>query len=655
MNKYLLTFLLFFVAISGISQINSKIDSLNKLLDSPTNDSLIALWSNSLFGLYVPINPDSSFYFGEKARKIAIRLENQRLIASNALNFGSYYWYKSDFNKAIEQYIKAAKLFKDHGTPKDIADVKANIGSVYLSIGNFDQALPYFKQSLPLYEELGHFSGIANIQNYLGVIYSSKENYDSAIFHFKLCAEYAIKSNSELIEARGISNVALIYSMQEKFDKARDYYLKSLKLEKRIGNEPGILKSYLQLGNLETKLGNFTSAKKYFQMAKDRPYIQNDLEGQKTLAEEYYALYEKEGRIDSAYAYYKLFTQLKDSISDSEDKAYINELNTQYETEKKENEILALQKDKALADLSIAAEKNKNLLLLIGSLLIAAILVFITYFYFQTRKKKKETDKRNELITNINKKLSQSQDDLLLANKTRDKFFALIAHDLRGPIASFQGIGKLIDYTLKKGNLENTQTLIHSVDESASRINSLLDNLLKWALSQTGSLSFSPVPVHLNVVLKDMIAIYEQSFLAKNISIENNIPEDLWVYADLNSISTVLRNLIGNALKFNEDGGSILLESKAINKHIEISVIDEGVGIPDDKLATIFNLNDKKSTAGTKGEKGTGLGLMLCKEFITKNGGEISIESTIGKGTRITFSLPIWEQHKNKESIEIGA
>ncbi|MGB3464356.1 MAG: HAMP domain-containing sensor histidine kinase, partial [Cyclobacteriaceae bacterium] len=328
----------------------------------------------------------------------------------------------------------------------------------------------------------------------------------------------------------------------------------------------------------------------------------------------------------------------------------VAEMREKYETDKKEADNQNLIKDKQLAALSIKEKENQNtFLIMVTALFLVVALAVIVIFYY-TRKRKKELETRNALITGINKKLNQSQNALLEANKTRDKFFALIAHDLRGPIASFQGIGRLIDYSLGKGKLENLKELIFSVDESASRLNSLLDNLLKWALSQTGALSFSPTSFNMTDLVDDTVEIYSQSYEAKNIELINEISGKNIVFADQNSVSTVLRNLLGNALKFSESGSQVTIASEIQEGQIIVNITDQGVGIPPDKLQDIFSMDDQKSTAGTQGEKGTGLGLMLCKEFILNNNGKIEIVSVPGQGTTITFSLPL-PKHVDSEVL----
>jgi signal transduction histidine kinase/ligand-binding sensor domain-containing protein len=247
--------------------------------------------------------------------------------------------------------------------------------------------------------------------------------------------------------------------------------------------------------------------------------------------------------------------------------------------------------------------------------------------------------KRQEFIRNQAEKLIQTNDTLKTLNATKDKFFSIIAHDLKNPFNSILGFCEIVLLKYDSMEEEKKKKLIEVVYESAQNVYELLENLLQWSRSQTGNIQFKPELFVINEVIKVNISLTNNLIKEKNLSIEYNPEKDIEVYADKNMINTILRNLITNAVKFTEEGGIVIEVSEKRSK-VEVLVKDSGVGIEKDKLDTLFEIGMSKSTQGTRGETGTGLGLILCKEFIQKNGGELFVTSEEGKGSTFGFSLP---------------
>lgn len=249
--------------------------------------------------------------------------------------------------------------------------------------------------------------------------------------------------------------------------------------------------------------------------------------------------------------------------------------------------------------------------------------------------------KQAEIKINQQKKEIESQrDELTLLNATKDKFFSIIAHDLKNPFHSIIGFTDLIKRKL--GELENERIaeFVDLIGESSKSAYQLLENLLQWARSQTNRISFNPEQVEISALLDEIISVQKYPAEQKGISIQNMAMKGLKVKADKNMIETVFRNLIANAIKFSSNGGNVICTTVPAGKFVEISVIDSGIGIQPRKVKSLFSLEQVESTAGTEGETGTGLGLILCHEFTRKNGGKIEVTSTPGKGSTFTVSLP---------------
>jgi len=239
----------------------------------------------------------------------------------------------------------------------------------------------------------------------------------------------------------------------------------------------------------------------------------------------------------------------------------------------------------------------------------------------------------------VNEQLSKSEQEMKAALEQKNKFFDIIAHDLTSPFNGFLGLLEELTDDFYKLKLSEIKEMTNLINKSAVNLHKLLRNLLEWSRSQTGRLTVNAENLHLWLISKETLQQLTPSLALKNIKVVNDISKDLVVFADRNLLNTVISNLVQNAIKFSERGTEIRLESVKKELHIEISVIDQGEGIEPDSLENLFSIDKKNNTLGTEGEQGTGLGLILCKEFINIMNGEIWVESKPGKGSKFTFTL----------------
>ena len=229
-------------------------------------------------------------------------------------------------------------------------------------------------------------------------------------------------------------------------------------------------------------------------------------------------------------------------------------------------------------------------------------------------------------------------------NATKDKFFSIIAHDLRSPLNQLIGLSEILQNMIKSEQREDAIRLVNIINESAKSGRMLLENLLEWSRSQTGSINFGPESLDLSIVTQEVVDLVAQNANQKEISIVSKIKTGTIAFADINMVKTILRNLISNSIKFTPFGGEIKLDAKVSKDIITYAVTDNGIGIDDSDIKKLFRMDINPKTIGKSKEKGTGLGLILCKEFVEINGGEIWVESTLGKGSSFVFSLPIANQ-----------
>jgi PAS domain S-box-containing protein len=242
--------------------------------------------------------------------------------------------------------------------------------------------------------------------------------------------------------------------------------------------------------------------------------------------------------------------------------------------------------------------------------------------------------------------LKRSEARLIELNATKDKFFSIISHDLKSPFNSLMGFSNLLVEQVEQNDFQGIEEYARIIQLSSRRVMDLLENLLQWSRSQTGRLEFSPEFIELGQVVKEVTELMYDMAVQKTIQINNNTPPKTVVYADKHMMETILRNLISNAIKFTHPGGTIQINAEIRKGDLQVSVADTGVGIPKEQISKLFRIEESYSTPGTLKEHGTGLGLILCKDFVEKHGGRIWAESASNGqmyqgGSTFKFTIPI--------------
>jgi PAS domain S-box-containing protein len=259
----------------------------------------------------------------------------------------------------------------------------------------------------------------------------------------------------------------------------------------------------------------------------------------------------------------------------------------------------------------------------------------------------------SQIAISIERKMSEEEikmkNELLQAiNAEKDKFFSIIAHDLRGPLSAFVAATQIITEEIQTMSIEEIRDITDSMKTSATNIYSLLENLLEWSRLKRGGMDFIPEKINLKKNIDECIDILSESARKKGIEIEVTIPDKLEVLADNHMFEAIIRNLVSNAIKFSANRGKVYVTAGYNNEHlIEIKISDSGIGMAAELKNKLFQIDEKTSRPGTEGEPSTGLGLLLCKEFIEKHGGRIWVESEVGKGSTFAFSIQQFENLKN--------
>ena len=275
--------------------------------------------------------------------------------------------------------------------------------------------------------------------------------------------------------------------------------------------------------------------------------------------------------------------------------------------------------------------------------------------YFQDRK----LEEQNAMLQKLNQELEQwnttleqqvkertaeieaQHQELVELNASKDKFFSIISHDLRSPFNALLGFSQLLSENLENYNLPEIKTKVDKIRVSAENLYTLLENLLTWSRIQRGAMEHNPEELDVAEIVEGTIELFVSKAEEKNILLNHVIPQGMVAHADYNMVNTVIRNLVSNAMKFTNGGGRIEVSARPQDENvIEVAVADTGTGINHEHLPKLFRIDVQYTQVGTAGEKGTGLGLILCKDLVEKNGGTIWVESEVEKGTTFRFTLP---------------
>ncbi|HEY3369674.1 MAG TPA: ATP-binding protein [Prolixibacteraceae bacterium] len=541
----------------------------------------------------------------------------------------------SKSKEAIASYLEGLKL--SINDPDYSAELLANIGLVHDEIDNFTEAIDYFRKALSINHSIQDTGSMAIDYDYLGAAYARLKMPDSALVNYHKALYLFKKIGKDDRYAISLSNIATVFpNYPDSLNKAINYFNMAWKKFQELGWYHYEADIQNGIANVLNKQGKFKEAissyNKSIQLAQQ---YKRELLLKKINYLGLSEVYQKMGDYKHSLDNHLLYSQYTDSIVEKQRFEQIANLEKQYETKKNEDEILQLQAKQELTNIQL--KKNKQLKTF-GFVVALLLLMFVFLIY----KKYLDKIKLNRLLEEKNQQIELSEQELRLLNAAKNKFFSIIAHDLKNPFHTVMGYAYLLskDYNLFKE--KERREFANDIYHSANNILRLLENLLEWSKSQTGRLNFTPIETEFGRILENSVSVLRPLAETKKIQLNFNCKDDLKVFADPLMIETVLRNLINNAIKFTPDNGSIGIAVEQIENKVRINVSDTGVGISEEDLQNLFHLDSKVKRKGTNNEDGSGLGLILCKEFVSKNNGNIWVESIQGKGSSFNFTVPAY-------------
>lgn len=583
------------------------IDAYSKLNDDHGKALILSHLGILYYHLY---DLPKSYEYYNQSYELSCKINDSTLISTNLTNLSILHYDLKNIEKSLENLLKALEIDKAKKNQEYIIKDKIDIGYVNIKLGNFKEALNYFREAKSEFNDKTGKLEKVSIEICMGEAFLGLQQYDSVFFHLTQYDEYNIESTDNRL----------------------------------------LISYYFILGKYFYQTNQFTKAIKTFNKGltknNQKALVNERIEFLTELSKSYFSL-------EDCKMAYKTLSRAKE-LSDS---LNLQEINKSILLTERQKELNATQTDflikqkKRESELEKSTYKSKtatrNALVIIHILILLIIVIVISNI--KSKKNQASLKKQNLIIEdqkvrlekNI-KKLETREKELNELNTTKDKFFSIIAHDLKNPFNSLIGFSDLL--LIESGLRESEDTLIEIlqiINKTAKQSHNLLENLLTWARSQSGQLKVSPQNIEIGHLFNENFNFLKEMAILKDISLTSKIDEKIVVYADADMVNTIIRNLVSNAIKFTNIGGEVCVTSCIKDNMAEFSVIDNGVGIPASDIDKLFAIGKKVHTQGTDKEQGTGLGLILCKEFVQRNNGEISVESKIGKGSTFTFSLPL--------------
>lgn len=567
---------------------------------------------------------------------------------------------ETDSYSSIKYARKALQISQKISDKTYLIRSYTKLGITYRSVDSLDKALESFLKGLEIANEIENKEWQSNCLNYLGSSYLQYGQNKIALRYFNNSYQIAAELNDSIALCNSLNNIGIVYWRDNKFDSSFNYIHKSMLISRDLKDSAGLVSSFNNLGMLQSELGNLKRALGYYNQAlmlattlNDKWEIANIINNLSVLKMKLGLYDEVESGLNHALSISK---EIKSSLLESDSYFNLSEyyleikdyeksldafkkhhtIKTRLINEETSDKIASLEKDfeirskdRNLEKLSVANNIQYYLIILLAALLvIVGILIFIYFRKFSENK-------------SLSIELKKNNTDLERLSDERNKFFTLISHDLKAPLYNISNLSNLLKMYSDDMDESERNITLDQLNVSSKHLLTLVDNILLWSRTQVGNMENNPEPLNLNSVIIESIDILNSFASDKDIELVMDIVEttNVYVRADYNLLSTAIRNLISNSIKFSHIGHNVEIKTTSINGDIKIDVIDTGIGIATEVQAEILKGN-ASTTLGTNNEKGSGLGLKITKEFIEMTGGQVTLVSQEGIGTTFSIILP---------------
>lgn len=616
--------------------------------------------------------------FFKKAIEKATILESQEQIAKVFLEKGIYYWKNYEYFEAIKTLNKALIFYENSKDSKNLSKLNYYLAESYYYVYSEDIAFKYFLRALNSYKKDNNDVGVAFCYNGIGTIYGNKNDKVALSYLNKALTIFLKHKNYKGISSSYI-NIANVTAGNSEVEKGIELYNKSIAALKYKQYEYNLAVNYNNLGDCYIHLKDYNRALLFFEKSlaisekmdvkilhaliylniaeakfkqgfyneaisfsnKSITYakIHGDMEIQALNVLALSNIYEKTGKHAKALQLKNEYIVINERSFKNIDQKKIQLFQSLNELENAQFEINKLKLKNESVYSKLQTRRSITYLLIFITLVLISLIIFL--FYQQKEKNKiyallkTKSDQINSLKDDV-----QVQNDYLNdLNNTKNKLFKIIAHDLKNPLSSIEAFTDMMLQKDDEYDQEDQVIFLNVIKESATKASEILNDVLVWAIDEEKPLVNKKLFIH--KLVQEELKLLEIQALQKEIHIDNQVAAGLSVLTDKNKVATIIRNLIANAIKFSHPKGTILISGEQGPKFLKITVKDNGIGIAAEAMQNLFIVDYKKSKLGTSHEEGTGLGLVLCKDFVEKLGGRITVVSEVNRGSSFSFTLPI--------------
>ncbi|MCK6605869.1 MAG: tetratricopeptide repeat-containing sensor histidine kinase [Ignavibacteriaceae bacterium] len=547
------------------------------------------------------------------ALNISLKLGNKEQTAYSYNNLGAIHRLLGNFPLALENTLKALQYFESVNDDQGVSFCAINLGVLYRRQFMFEKAEEMYHKALDIRIKRKDRTGEVQVLTHLGDLYFEMNDFQKAEEYYQL-TRFA---NEELGDKKGlasaIAGLAKISEIKQDHQTALRLRKEALAINKDAGNSEGMVNDYAFIIQLLGVTGNFAEGIRSEAEALEIAGRVNSIYLYKNLYEALCKLYELKGDSRTALRYALLNDEMKDSIYS------VLTLEKIAQTEALHNvKQIELEAEAAKNEAAKQSTQNLFLLIFLTAALILASIIFILY---------KKNRKKNA--------------ELSAANQIKDKLFGLLAHDLRNPFQTILGYCEILDEDFNQLSDDEKKFYINALRQASINNYEFLENMLSWSLTNMNSLQVSLADVELSDLLSRVIRQIKYKAGQKEIKIRFRKSGEYYALADRDMLNSVFRNILWNAVKFTEAGGSIEVEIAELNTSAVISVTDNGIGMSKENLDRFLSGQPGEKSRGTNGERGSGLGMIIVKEFLEKHKGNLKVDSAPGKGTLVTVYLPL--------------
>jgi signal transduction histidine kinase len=622
----------------------NRINTEIKKLDKANQDTERVKIYYTISRLYWNRNADSALFMAQKSLNLAKKAHYEKGIALGYLAEGVALGYKGNWPGALDAHLQCLRISEKLDMEGLTENEYNNIAGLYTSMEDYSKALYYNRQAYKIalkQNDPAHESTFSLLVN-MGEIFKKKWQPDSAIAYNSKALVVARKIKNPVYTAAALYNIAENYITKKNYQLAEQYLHEALGIAQKAADDEDVAYCHSGLALTSYYTGKYNSSMLYAQKALEESQRSGIAELIQTAYNVLYLTHQRMGNYKQALYFRNLEVDLNDSLKTEQRQKTIRNMQSAYELEKKEQQIDLLNKNKIIGQKELEKVSLKRDILTAGTILLLLIAFVLLRNYIQKRKLSEQLALQNENISAQNLHLEELV-------HVKDRLFSIIGHDLRGPIHT---ISHMMDI-IKEKSLpeEESDYWIEKIDETLVITSSLVENLLYWAKSQLDGIQPNPASFDVRKLIDQNIMLLKQRAAEKKVIITGEgIAEPLMVYGDEIMIDIVMRNLLENAVKFSKAGDRVTLAAEKKEGFTVLTIQDNGKGIPEEAQSKIFNKYTSYTTFGTASEKGSGLGLLLCKELVERNNGTIWFESKTGLGSSFYFTVP---SIKNEELIAV--